>query len=98
MTFEKVKILLTELFDVEEETITLETDLVEDLSVDSLDFIDLLSRIEDEFDVKIPDDFPIESIKTVGDIVKQIENFKEALIDYTSSDDFSGFSNLSDFN
>ena len=72
MVLEKVKAILAEQFDVEEEKITAETDLQEDLGADSLDVVDLLMSIEDEFDVEVPDE-EIENIKTVGTLVSYIE-------------------------
>ena len=72
MVLEKVKAILAEQFDVEEDTITMETSVAEDLGADSLDFVDLLMSIEDEFEIEIPDT-EIENMKTVGDLVKYIE-------------------------
>ena len=72
MVFEKVKAILSEQFDVEEDTITLETSISEDLGADSLDIVDLLMSLEDEFEIEVPDD-EIENIKTVGELVKYIE-------------------------
>ena len=72
MVLEKVKAILAEQFDVEEEKITAETDLQEDLGADSLDVVDLLMSIEDEFDIEIPYE-EIENIKTVGALVSYIE-------------------------
>ena len=73
MVLEKVKAILSEQFDVEEDSITPDTNLSEDLEADSLDVVDLLMSIEDEFEIEVPDE-EIENIKTVGDIVKYIEN------------------------
>lgn len=72
MVLEKVKSILSEQFDVEEDKITAETDLQEDLGADSLDVVDLLMSIEDEFEVEVPDE-EIENIKTVGALVSYIE-------------------------
>lgn len=72
MVLEKVKTILAEQFDVEEDKITAETDLQEDLGADSLDVVDLLMSIEDEFEVEVPDE-EIENIKTVGSLVSYIE-------------------------
>ncbi len=72
MVLEKVKAILAEQFDVEEDKITADTDLQEDLGADSLDVVDLLMSIEDEFDVEVPDE-EIENIKTVGSLVSYIE-------------------------
>lgn len=72
MVLEKVKVILAEQFDVSEDTITVETDIQEDLGADSLDVVDLLMSIEDEFECEIPDE-EIENIKTVGELVSFIE-------------------------
>lgn len=73
MVLEKVKAILAEQFDVEEDKVTADTDLQEDLGADSLDVVDLLMSIEDEFGVEVPDD-EIENIKTVGSLVSYIES------------------------
>ena len=64
MVLEKVKAILSEQFDVEEDSITPDTNLSEDLEADSLDVVDLLMSIEDEFEIEVPDE-EIENIKTV---------------------------------
>ena len=79
MVFEKVKAILSEQFDKDESDITFETTLDEDLEADSLDFVDLISSIEEEFDFEINvDDSVIDSIKTVDDIVKFILEIKKS--------------------
>ncbi|MCH3971230.1 MAG: acyl carrier protein [Oscillospiraceae bacterium] len=72
MVLEKVKHILAEQFDVEEDEITAETSIADDLGADSLDVVDLLMSLEDEFEVEIPDE-EIENLKTVGDVVNYIE-------------------------
>lgn len=72
MIFEKVREIICEQFDVDEESVTLDTDIREDLDADSLDMVDLVMSFEDEFKIEVPDS-AIETIKTVGDIVKFIE-------------------------
>lgn len=72
MVLEKIKAILSEQFDVEEDSITPDTNLSEDLDADSLDVVDLLMSIEDEFEIEIPDE-EIENIRTVDQIVKYIE-------------------------
>ncbi len=72
MVLEKLKSILSEQFDVEEDTITSETSIAGDLGADSLDVVDLLMSIEDEFEIEIPDE-EIDNIKTVGELVKYIE-------------------------
>ncbi len=73
MVLEKVKAILSEQFDVEEDTITSETNIADDLGADSLDVVDLLMSIEDEFEIEIPDE-DVEALKTVGELVKYIED------------------------
>lgn len=58
--------------DLEEDKVTMESDIVDDLEADSLDVVDLIMTIEDEFSLEVPDD-QIENFRTVGDIVKYIE-------------------------
>ena len=76
MVLEKVKAILSEQFDVEEDSITAETTLADDLGADSLDVVDLLMSIEDEFEVEIPDE-EVENIKTVGALVEYIEGLSK---------------------
>ena len=72
MILEKVKVILAEQFDIDENEIAAETDLQDDLGADSLDVVDLLMSIEDEFEIEIPDE-EIENIRTVGELVSYIE-------------------------
>ena len=71
--FEKVKKILCDQLDLEEEQVTEEAEVIEDLGADSLDIVDLVMTLEEEFDTEIPDE-DIENLKTVGDIVKYIED------------------------
>ena len=73
MVFDKIKDINVEQLDVEEDAVTMEASITEDLGADSLDVVDLVMSIEESFDVEIPDE-EVENIKTVGDIVKYIEN------------------------
>ncbi|MEG1427833.1 MAG: acyl carrier protein [Oscillospiraceae bacterium] len=73
MVLEKLKVILSDQFDVEEDSITSDTSLSDDLGADSLDVVDLLMSIEDEFEIEIPDS-EVENIKTVGAIVQYIED------------------------
>lgn len=75
MVFEKVKNILVEQLDVDESAVTLDSMIADDLGADSLDVVDLLMSLEDEFSVEIPDE-EIENIKTVGNLVNYIENNK----------------------
>ena len=76
MVFDKIKDIIVEQLDVEEDAVTMEASITEDLGADSLDVVDLVMSIEESFDVEIPDE-EVENIKTVGDIVKYIENKDE---------------------
>ena len=71
MVFEKVRSILSEQFDKNEDEITLDTNLFDDLEADSLDLADLLSSLEDEFDIEATDDV-ISSVSTVSDVVNYI--------------------------
>ncbi|MGN0172915.1 MAG: acyl carrier protein [Acutalibacteraceae bacterium] len=72
MVFEKVSNILAEQFDVDESEITMETDLIDGLNADSLDFVDLIMSLEDEFSVEFNEE-DADSFKTVGDVVNYIE-------------------------
>lgn len=73
MVLEKIKTILSEQFDIEEDDITVDLDILNDLEADSIDVVDLLMSIEDEFEIEIPDE-EVENIKTVGQLVSYIEN------------------------
>lgn len=72
MVFEKVRDIIVDQLDVEEDAVTMEASITDDLGADSLDVVDLVMSLEEEFDTEIPDE-EVENIKTVGDIVKFIE-------------------------
>ena len=73
MVFEKIKNILAEQLDADPEEMTLDTNIAKDLGADSLDVVELLMSIEDEFEVEIPDE-EIENIKTIGDLVEYIKS------------------------
>lgn len=73
MIFEKIKELLAQQLDASADDMSMDTDIANDLGADSLDVVELLMAIEDEFEVEVPDD-KIEVIKTIGDLVKYIED------------------------
>lgn len=77
MVFEKLKDIIVEQLDVEEDAVTLTANIQDDLGADSLDVVDLITTIEDEFDISIPDE-AVEEIKTVGDIANYIEKNSDA--------------------
>ena len=76
MIFDKVKSIIVDQLDVDEDKVTLNANIQDDLGADSLDIVDLVMSFEDEFDLEIPDD-QVENIKTVGDVVKYIEETTE---------------------
>ena len=67
MIFDKVKSIIVDQLDVDEDKVTLNSNIQDDLGADSLDIVDLVMSFEDEFDLEIPDD-QVENIKTVGDV------------------------------
>lgn len=75
-TFDKIKDMIVDQLDVEADEVTMDANIQEDLGADSLDIVDLIMAVEDEFEVKIDGDAS-ENIKTVGDIVKFIDANKE---------------------
>ena len=70
--FERIRELLAEQLDIEEEKITMDSDILEDFEADSLDVVDMVMSLEDEFGVEVPDE-AVEGLKTVGDVVRYIE-------------------------
>lgn len=77
MIFEKLKDIIAEQLSVEADEVNLDSNIQDDLGADSLDVVDLITTIEDEFDLSIPDE-AVEEIKTVGDIVNYIEKNTDA--------------------
>ena len=73
MILEKIKEILAEQFDVELDTLNENTNIADDLGADSLDVVEVLMSIEDEFKVEIPDE-EIENIRTIGQLATYIEN------------------------
>ncbi len=74
--FEKVRDMLAKQLNVSADKITLESDVVKDLGADSLDVVELLISLEDDYGVSIPED-DIVNVKTVGDIVAMIEKLNQ---------------------
>ena len=73
--FDKLKELVVDQLGVEEDEVTMEASMQDDLGADSLDLVDLVMSVEEEFGVKVADE-DLENIKTVGDIVDYIEENK----------------------
>jgi acyl carrier protein len=73
MVFEKVKKIIVEQLGVEEDEVTMESSFIDDLGADSLDIVELIMALEEEFDIEIPDS-EAEKIASVGDAVEYIKN------------------------
>ena len=71
--FDKLKELVVDQLGVEEDEVTMEASMQDDLGADSLDLVDLVMSVEEEFGVKVADE-DLENIKTDGDIVNYIED------------------------
>lgn len=72
-TFERIRAFLAEQLDIDEDTITMDSDLMEDFEADSLDLMDMVITLEDEFGLdEIPDEM-VGSFHTVGDVVRYVE-------------------------
>ena len=71
--FNKIKDLIAESFDVDKDKITESTSFTDDLDADSIDLVEFILQLEDEFGSEIPDE-EAEKIKTVGDAVSYIES------------------------
>jgi len=74
--FEKVKAIIVEQLGVAESAVTLEASFIDDLGADSLDIVELIMALEEEFDTEIPDG-DAEKIVTVGDVVDYIKEHVE---------------------
>ena len=77
MVFEKLKDIIVDQLGVEKDDVAMDANIQEDLGADSLDIVDLITTIEDEFELSIPDE-AVENIKTVGDIVNYLETNSDA--------------------
>ena len=73
MIFEKLKEILSEQFEVDAETITPETDIMSDLGADSLDLVEFMMTLEEEYDITVTEEVSYE-YKTVGEIADYIES------------------------
>ena len=71
--FEKVKNVIIEQLGVAENNITMEASFIDDLGADSLDIVELIMALEEEFDIEIPDS-DAEKVVTVGDVVEYIKD------------------------
>lgn len=72
MIFDKIKGIIAEQLGVEEDAVKMDTHLMKDLEADSLDAVEIIMAIEDEFDIEVPDE-DAEKFQTIGDITKYVE-------------------------
>ncbi len=73
--FDKVKAIIVDQLGVDEDAVTMEASFLDDLGADSLDIVELIMALEEEFDLEIPDE-EAEKISTVGDAVNYITSAK----------------------
>lgn len=71
--FERVKAIIVEQLGVDESEVTMDASFIDDLGADSLDIVELVMALEEEFDITIPDE-DAEKIRTVGEAVKYIQD------------------------
>lgn len=76
MIFEKTKNIIVEQLGVDEEDVTMDASFIDDLGADSLDIVELIMALEEEFKLEIPDS-DAEKIATVGDAVNYINSCKK---------------------
>ena len=74
MIFEKLASLIAEQFNVDAASITMDTSFTDDLTADSVDIVDLSMALEEEFGIEELDEEEASSIKTVGDLVRFLQN------------------------
>jgi acyl carrier protein len=74
--FNSIKQMIVDQLGVDEDTITEDSSFVDDLNADSLDMVELVMAMEQEFDIEIPDDVA-EKVVTVKDAVEYIQNLTE---------------------
>ena len=72
MTFDTIRDIIVEQLNVEESMVTEDTNLMKDLEADSLDAVEIIMAIEEQFDIEIPDD-EAEKFQTVGDLVEYVD-------------------------
>ncbi|MCI8436488.1 MAG: acyl carrier protein [Lawsonibacter sp.] len=74
MIFEKLAALIAEQFNVDADSITMETSFTDDLNADSVDIVDLSMALEEEFGIEELEEEEASSISTVGDLVRFLQN------------------------
>lgn len=73
MSFDKVKDIIVEQLGVDADEVTMEASFIDDLGADSLDIVELIMALEEEYDMEIPDE-EAEKVSTVGDVINYINN------------------------
>ena len=73
MVLERLKKIISEQLDIKEDKIKIESSFQDDFDADSLDIVELIMALEDEFEIEIEDE-EAENLKTVGDAVEYIQN------------------------
>lgn len=73
MSFDKIKEIIVEQLGVESSEVKMEASFIDDLGADSLDIVELIMALEEEFDMEIPDE-EAENIATVGDVINYIKD------------------------
>lgn len=71
--FEKLKKVITDVLDIEEEKILFESKFLEDFGADSLDIVEMVMAIEEEFNIEIPDE-DVEKVLSVNDVINYIQS------------------------
>ena len=74
MIFEKVAALIAEQFNMDADSITMDTSFADDLNADSVDIVDLSMALEEEFDIEELGEEDLSSIRTVGDLVRFLQS------------------------
>lgn len=72
MVFDKIKAIIVDQLNIDPEEVTLDVSITKDLEADSLDAVEIIMGIEDEYGIEIPDE-EAEGFQTIGDIVKYVE-------------------------
>ena len=75
MIFDEIKDIIIDQLHVDETEVTMDTNLMKDLSADSLDAVEIIMAIEEEYGIEIPDE-DAETFQTVGDLVRYVEENK----------------------
>ncbi|MEK6264375.1 MAG: acyl carrier protein [Clostridium sp.] len=76
MMFEKIRTTIASQLSIDEEEIKMESSFMNNLGADSLDIVELIMALEEEYDIEIPDE-DVEKISTVGDVVEYIKGHSE---------------------